>query len=407
MSQSVTTPVRARINSIDILRGFVMIIMALDHVRDFFHKTVVDGGSSVATGPTDLDTTTPVLFFTRWITHFCAPIFVFLAGVSIYLMLLKKSKKEVAAFLIKRGIWLIVLEMVIITFGWTFNPFFNIIILQVIWAIGISMVIMGLVIRLPFKILMALGFLIVFGHNIFDTFSLNDALKGNTLYELTFHANFYVIPFAPQHIIMVIYSFIPWLGIMILGFGLGKLFAPEFDPQRRQKMLLIIGGCLWLLFLVLRLINVYGDPVPWSIQPRGNVFSFLSFINVNKYPPSLDFFSITIGGGMFLLWLFEKVQGRLTEFFRVYGRVPMFYYVLHFYLIHLLVIGLFYIQGYTNNKIVDSKSPFLFRPSTFGVPLWGVYVLWIIVVLALYPLCRRYDKYKTRYGKVKWWLGYL
>jgi len=159
---------RSRINSIDILRGIIMVIMALDHVRDFFHRTVVEGGASVATNPTDLETTTPLLFFTRWITHFCAPIFVFLAGTSAYLMLAKKSRSELSSFLIKRGCWLVLVEIIIISFGWTFNPLYNFIILQVIWAIGISMILLGLLIHLPFRLILAIGLIIVFGHNLLD-----------------------------------------------------------------------------------------------------------------------------------------------------------------------------------------------------------------------------------------------
>jgi uncharacterized membrane protein len=399
---------RSRINSIDILRGIVMVIMALDHVRDFFHKTVVEGGASVATNPTDLATTNPALFFTRWITHFCAPIFVFLAGSSAFLMGLKKTKRELSLFLIKRGFWLVLVEILIITLGWTFNPLYNVVILQVIWAIGISMIILGLAIRLPYAAVFIIGFIIVFGHNLLDYPSINKDLKGGFLPDLLYFSNFSVYNFIDQkHFVFIVYSFIPWAGLMMLGYCFGRLFTPAFNPQKRKRILLLLGAGLWAMFILLRFINNYGDPVPWSEQPRGPMFTFLSFLNVNKYPPSLDFLAVTIGGGMLMLWLLETIKSRGGEFFRVYGRVPMFYYILHFYIIHLLVVIFFFLQGYSTSQIIDPKSPFLFRPADFGVPLWGVYLVWILVVLILYPLCRKYDQYKSAHAARKWWLKYL
>ncbi len=402
-----TSTGRSRINSIDIVRGVIMVIMALDHVRDFFHKTVVEGGASVATNPTDLDTTTPALFFTRWITHFCAPIFVFLAGASAYLMSLKKTKAELSSFLIKRGVWLVLVEIVIITFGWTFNPSFNVIILQVIWAIGISMILLGLLIHLPFKVIFIIGFIIVFGHNLLDYPAVNKGLKGGFLADMLYFSNFSVHSIDKNHLVFIVYSFLPWTGVMILGYCFGKLYAPSIEAGRRRKILLIMGAGLLALFIILRLLNQYGDPAPWASHTRGPVFSFLSFINVNKYPPSLDFLCITIGGGMLLLVLLEGVKNKVTEFFKVYGRVPMFYYILHFYLIHLLVVIVFFLQGYSTSQIQDPNSPFFFRPSDFGFGLAGVYGIWLLVVLLLYPLCRKYDRYKTLHANKKWWLSYL
>ncbi len=399
------TPGRSRINSIDILRGIVMVIMALDHVRDFFHKTVVESGASVATNPTDLATTTPALFFTRWITHFCAPIFVFLAGTSAWLISRKKTKAELSSFLIRRGIWLVFVEIIIITFGWTFNPFFNVVILQVIWAIGISMILLGLLVHLPFRVILIIGFLIVFGHNLLDYPNLNKGLKGGFLPDLSYFSNFSVYNIGQNHFIFIVYSFVPWAGVMLLGYCFGKLFSSVVDPARRRKVLWQTGTGLLALFLLLRFINGYGDPVPWSQQPRGAVFTFLSFINVNKYPPSLDFLLVTIGTGLIMLALLEKGRSRVTDFFRVYGRVPMFYYILHFYTIHLLVVIFFFAQGYPTSQISDPRSPFYFRPPDFGIGLWGVYAVWLFVFLVLYPLCRKYDRYKSTHQK--WWLSYL
>jgi len=395
---------RNRVESIDILRGLVMVIMALDHVRDFFYKTTVTGGASVATNPTDLATTTPALFFTRWITHFCAPIFVFLAGTSIFLMSRKKSRSELSRFVIKRGIWLVIVEIVLITFSWTFNPFYNFIILQVIWAIGISMIILGLLIHLPTKVLLVIGLIIVFGHNLLDYPSLNKGLKGGLISDLLYFSNFSIYSLDKTHVLIIVYAIIPWTGVMLLGYCFGKLFSTEINPVLRRRILLQLGFGLLVIFLVLRVINNYGDPVPWSKQPRGSIFTFLSFININKYPPSLDFLCVTIGTGMILLAIFEGVKNKLAGFFRVYGRVPMFYYILHLYLIHLIGVIIFFAEGFSTDQIKTPNNPFLFRPSEFGFGLLGVYAVWIVVIFILYPLCKKYDRYKSTHRK--WWLSY-
>jgi len=396
---------RQRIQSIDVLRGIVMVIMAIDHVRDFFYKAPVTSGASVATNPTDLATTTPALFFTRWITHFCAPIFVFLAGTSIFLMAQKKAKSELSAFLVKRGIWLVLVELILITLSWTFNPFYNFLILQVIWAIGVSMIILGLLIRLPMKVVLIIGLVIFFGHNVLNYPAINHDLKGGWLADLLYFSNFSIYTLDKTHVFIIVYSFIPWTAVMMLGYCLGKVFTPQFDPAKRRKILFQLGFGLLALFLILRLINNYGDPVPWSKQPRGDVFTFLSFINVNKYPPSLDFLSIMIGGGMIALALLERMQGWLANFFKVFGRVPMFYYILHLYLIHLIGVVVFYGEGFSANQIVTPNNPFFFRPSAFGFGLLGVYIVWIIVILILYPICKKYDRYKSTHRD--WWLSYL
>ncbi|MBP7800616.1 MAG: DUF1624 domain-containing protein [Saprospiraceae bacterium] len=397
-----------RIQSIDILRGLVMVIMALDHVRDFFFKAdISDGGGSLATSPTDLDTTTPGLFFTRWITHFCAPIFLLLAGTSAYLITQKKPLKEVSLFLLKRGIWLVFVEIIIITFGWTFNPLFNVLILQVIWAIGISMILLSFIIYLPFRIIFLIGVLIVIGHNLLDYSIIKTALQGGFLSDLIYFANFSAYELGTNHMLMIVYAFLPWTGVMILGYCLGKIFENHVDAEKRKKYLWRGGVSLLLLFIIVRTLNGYGDPMPWGSHHRGGFFTFLSFINVNKYPPSLDFLSLTLGIGMLLLLMFENLQNKLTAVFNIYGRVPFFYYVLHFYIIHLIAVIIFFINGFASSQIVTPGSPFFFRPPELGYGLIGVYVIWIIVVLILYPMCKKYDIYKTSHIKLKWWLRYF
>lgn len=385
-----------------------MVIMALDHVRDFFFKAdISDGGGSLATSPTDLDTTTPGLFFTRWITHFCAPIFLLLAGTSAYLITQKKPLKEVSLFLLKRGIWLVFVEIIIITFGWTFNPLFNVLILQVIWAIGISMILLSFIIYLPFSIIFLIGVLIVIGHNLLDYSIIKTALQGGFLSDLIYFANFSVYELGTNHMLMIVYAFLPWTGVMILGYCLGKIFENHVDAEKRKKYLWRGGVSLLLLFIIVRTLNGYGDPMPWGSHHRGGFFTFLSFINVNKYPPSLDFLSLTLGIGMLLLLMFENLQNKLTTVFNIYGRVPFFYYVLHFYIIHLIAVIIFFINGFASSQIVTPGSPFFFRPPELGYGLIGVYVIWIIVVLILYPMCKKYDIYKTSHIKLKWWLRYF
>jgi len=385
---------RNRIHSIDILRGLVMVIMALDHVRDFFHN------DAFLHNPLDLKTTTPALFFTRWITHFCAPTFLLLAGVSAYLMSLKKSKAELSAFLIKRGFWLLIIEL-IITFAVTFNPFYNVIVLQVIWATGISMIILGLLIWLPFPVILIIGFCIVFGHNLLDYPENLPNQKFGFWWDLIHHGRFTFYPYSQDHGILVAYAFLPWTGIMILGYCMGKLYAPAVNAIRRRKILIYTGLGMILLFFVLRAINDYGNPFHWSTQKNG-LFTFLSFIDVQKYPPSLMYVCITLGPSLIFLALTEKVQNKISSVLIIYGKVPLFYYVIHFFLIHTICVITLFIAGYSANEIVVPQFPF--RPQ-FGFDLWGVYLVWILVLIIMYPLCRWYSRYKDTHRQ--WWLSYL
>jgi uncharacterized membrane protein len=389
------TAAKTRIASLDILRGLVMVIMALDHTRDFFHF------DAFLHDPLDPATTTPALFFTRWITHFCAPLFVFLAGTSAWLQGLRKSKVVLQSFLIRRGLWLIVVECVIITFAWTFDPGFHVIILQVIWAIGISMVFLGLLLRLPYRILLFLGVLLVAGHNTLDYFP---STHHGAWWDLARNGNFATLPLFGQRLI-VIYPFLPWLGLMILGYCFGKLYTPGFQVQRR-RILLLTGAGLILFFVFLRWTNAYGNPTPWSVQ-AGPLYTLLSFLNTHKYPPSLLFLCMTVGPALIFLAVFENADNRLTRAISVFGRVPFFYYVLHFYLLHTLCMILFLARGHAFSEATPGVYgiPFRFLISGEGYPLRVVYVIWMAVVLALYPLCLWYGGLKRR--KKWWWLSYL
>ena len=386
-----------RIYSIDILRGAVMIIMALDHVRDFFHYT------AFIDSPTNLMTTTPLLFFTRWITHLCAPTFLLLSGISAYLTGQKKTKGQLSLFLIKRGCWLILVELFIVTLAWTFDPLYHVFILQVIWAIGVSMIILGMLVWLPVNTILVCGLLIIFFHNLLDIPEKSADTHTGLLWNLAHHGNFTPIRLWPGHIALIVYAFLPWTGIMLLGFGLGRIFNSRFDSSRR-KILLLSGSVLILIFIIFRSYNHYGDPEHWRLI-RNHFYSWLSFINVSKYPPSLDYTSITIGIALILLALLDRTSKNSFSLVRVFGRVPFFFYVLHLYLIHLLTMILFFVQGYQIKDIRPQHSPFMFRPDNFGFGLAGVYLIWIAVILILYPFCRSYDDYKTTHRK--WWLSYI
>jgi uncharacterized membrane protein len=378
-----------------------MIIMALDHVRDYFHI------AANTDNPLNLATTTPELYFTRWITHFCAPVFVFLSGTSIYLQSLRKTKKELSGFLVKRGLWLILAELLIISLAWTFNPSYNFIPLQVIWAIGISMVILGLLIRLPFNVILVLGLLIVFGHNLLDFPEAEKNFQPNFFWDLLHSARFTGYPFYKDHAVIIAYPFLAWTGLMMLGFCAGKFFTKEYFPERRKKLLIAMGLSLIGFFVLLRFTNVYGDPVDWREQ-KSTLFTVLSFFNVNKYPPSLLYLCITIGPALLALALIEKIRNGFTSLMAIYGRVAFFYYILHIYLIHLFSAAAFFIRGHTLAEASETGNvfPFYFMTPGEGYGLTVVYLVWLAVVILLFPLCKWYDTYKSSH-KEKWWLSYL
>ncbi len=375
-----------------------MIIMALDHVRDFFHYT------ASTDSPTNLITTTPLLFFTRWITHFCAPGFVFLAGISAFLTGQKKTKKGLSIFLMKRGCWLILVEVLIVTLAWTYNPYYNILILQVIWAIGISMIILGLFVWLPPNGILVCGLLIICFHNLLDYAEMNRHGQVGLIWDLAHYGKFMVIHLMPKHIVIIVYAFLPWTGIMMTGYGLGRLFTANFTSAGRRKILFATGLTTLLLFFILRSVNHYGDPSPWFLQ-RNQLFTWFSFINLSKYPPSLDYIAVTLGVTMIVLGFLDRISEKSFSIVRVFGRVPFFYYVFHLFLIHAMAVVYFFIEGYPAKDIAPQHSPFMFRPDRFGFGLGGVYLLWIAVILILYPLCNWYDQYKRTHKQ--WWLSYV
>lgn len=391
-----TSILKQRIPSIDILRGLIMLIMALDHTRDFFYYA--------GQNPTNLATTTPLLFFTRWITHFCAPTFVFLSGVSAYLGGTKKAKNELSAYLIKRGLWLILVEVVVMTLILTLNPAYNAIVLDILWAIGCSMVLLGLLVRLPLKIIAITGCVIFFGHDILDLIPLPATGVGADLVKIFFTAFGTVIPINSNYFVFDLYAIIPWTGVMLLGYCFGSLYKKEVSSDERKRLLLVTGICTTILFIVLRALNVYGDPAPWGVQ-HDWVYSLLSFLNTSKYPPSLLFLCMTLGPALIILALVEKARSNFSRLLIVYGNVPFFYYVLHFLVLRVVNVIFFFAAGYTTSQIKVPGSPFLFSPATFGYPLWVVYLLWFCLIVAMYWPCKWYGKYKQTHNN--WWLSYL
>lgn len=381
-----------------------MVIMALDHVRDYFHI------GANTDDPLNLATTTPLLFFTRWITHFCAPTFIFLSGTSIYLQSQRKTKKELGVFLLKRGLWLIVLECCIVSLGWTFNLQYNIIPLQVIWAIGISMFLFGVLILLniPYKAIFVVGAVLVAGHNILDFPEAAPGFQSNFWWDLFHYGVFVPYEYAPGHAVLLVYPFPAWMGVMMLGYCTGKLFTTGYTAEQRKKILTRTGLALLALFVALRFTNVYGDPVNWSGQPTG-FYTVLSFINVNKYPPSLLFLCLMLGPAFILLAYTEKIKNRFSNALAVFGRTALFYYILHIYVIHIAAAICFFARGHSfaDAANVGEHFPFMFVAPGEGYGLAIVYLVWAVVVTGLYPLCNLYDRYKTTHHKEKWWLSYL
>lgn len=384
-----------RVRSIDIVRGIVMIIMALDHTRDLIHI------SSIVDSPTNLQTTTPILFFTRWITHLCAPTFVFLSGTSAYLSF--KSKNDVSAsrrFLLTRGAWLILLEFTLVNFGVWFDIHFAVLLFDVIAAIGFGFIILGLLVNARLKTIAIIGLAIIFLHDLAPLVPLAESsMVKRVLMPFFGPAAF---PFDGSRLFIMGYPPIPWLGILLTGFAAGRLF--EKPAGERKGIFLKTGLAALVLFVLVRSLNVYGDPLPWSSQ-KTPLFTFLSFLNVTKYPPSLSFTLVTLGVMFLLLAAAENLQGSIAKVATVYGKVPLFYFLVHWYIIHPLLFVIVFLQGYGTNEMVFGTN--FGRPKgSGGLNLGWIYLIWLLVVVALYPLCKRYGQYKERH-RDKAWLRYL
>jgi uncharacterized membrane protein len=382
---------RVRIESIDVVRGVIMVLMALDHARDFF------GNSGL--NPTDPATTTIPLFFTRWITHFCAPVFFLLTGTGAYLSLRKKSKRELSWFLFTRGLWLIFLEFTVVRcFGWQFNFDYHLVLLNVLWALGWAMVTLSLLVYLPASAAAAFGVLMIACHNLFDSVE-----SSNPLWSILHSPG--LIAENPGHLVFVAYALIPWVGVTAAGYGLGQIYS--WPSARRKAFLFPCGIGLSVAFLVLRGVNSYGDPLPWSTQ-RSAAFTVLSFLNTNKYPPSLLYLLMTLGPALLFLWAVDAGTPRWLRPALTIGKVPMLYYLLHIPLIHLLAVAVCYARYGHVHWMFESPTPRQFPitpPPGWGYSLPIVYLIWACVVLTLYPLCRWFAGLKQRRSDA--WLSYL
>jgi len=385
------TPFRARVESVDVLRGLIMILMALDHTRDFFG---IPGQN-----PVNLTTATAALFFTRWVTHFCAPVFFLLTGTGSYLQLRRKSRGELSRFLLTRGIWLIFLEIVVLRcFSYQFNFDYRVTILLVIWALGWSMITLSVLVRLRASVATAFGAIMIVGHNLLDS-----AKSASPLWSIL-HAPGFVVN-TPDHIVFVAYPLIPWIGVTAVGYGLGQVYA--WDADRRRSFLFRLGLGLSAAFIVIRAINIYGDPGRWTAQKSG-LFTVLSFLNTTKYPPSLLFLLMTLGPALILLSAVDARTPRTLKPALIIGKVPLFYYVLHFTLIHLLAVATCYARYGSAHWMFESPDlghyPFT-PPPGWGFSLPMVYLVWAIIVAMMYPLCRWYAGVKQRRNSP--WLSYF
>ena len=381
-----------RQRAMDLVRGLVMAIMVLDHARDFDFGFRVD--------PTDLSETWPFLFFTRWITHFCAPGFVLLAGASAYLYGRKRTARERRRFLLTRGLWLVVLELTVVHFGWDPEPAYSFVLLQVIWAIGWSMVILAPISSLSPRVLVTLGAAMVVLHGLLDPIHVESGV-GRFVWSVVHEQH----AFSPREgmRVVVAYPLVPWVGVMAMGFGLGELYTRE--PALRRRALIAIGGTAIALFVLIRGLNGYGDPEPWSAQ-SSPTFTLMSFLNCTKYPPSLDYLLMTLGPLVLLLAALERfelpaIARRVLE---TYGRVPLFFYVAHLYVLSISAATFACLRWGVHDGLAS-------RPEGHhGCPEWpleGVYAVWVSVLALLYVPCARFAALKERRAKDWWWLSYL
>jgi uncharacterized membrane protein len=384
---------RVRIESIDVVRGVIMILMAIDHTRDFFG---VPGAN-----PTNLASTTVPLFFTRWITHFCAPVFFLLTGTGAYLALRKKSERELSRFLFTRGLWLIFLELVVTRgFGWQFNFDYHVTMLFILWALGWAMIVLSVLVYLPTSVVATFGVVMIATHNLLDSVE-----SSNPFWTILHSPNF--ILNHPGHIVFVPYALIPWVGVTAAGYGLGQIYGNSWPSTRRKTFLLTLGIGLTAGFFILRAVNLYGDPRPWASQ-KSAAFTVLSFLNTTKYPPSLLFLLMTLGPALLFLWAVDAKTPRWLRPALTIGKVPMFYYLLHIPLIHLIAIAVCYARYGQVHWMFESPTigqfPFT-PPPGWGFSLPIIYLVWACVVLMLYPLCRWFAGLKQRRNDA--WLSYF
>jgi uncharacterized membrane protein len=386
---------RKRLVSIDAMRGLVMIIMALDHVRDFFSR------DAALFSPTDLARTTPALFLTRWITHFCAPVFMFTAGIGAYLWWQRgHTRPQLSVFLLTRGLWLVILEVTVMRPAYNFNFSTRYaFLLVVLWALGMAMIGLAALIWLPTRWLAVVSIATIALHNCLD------GVQATGIWNVLHRPG--LIRVAGQ-VVIVSYPLVPWITVMAAGFCLGPVF--RMDQTARRRLLIRMGTAVTLAFVLVRTLNVYGDPARWSAQ-KSAVYTVFSFLNCTKYPPSLDFLLMTLGPALLALAYFDRLPLKDTNPLIVFGRVPLFYFIAHFYLAHVAAALLAWL------RYGRAALPFLFQPVTpmggpqqmlaagFGYDLWVTYLVWALIVAGLYFPCRWFARVKA--ARRDWWLSYL
>jgi uncharacterized membrane protein len=391
-----------RLTSLDALRGTVMVIMAIDHIRDFFDRY------SMSNSPTDLSQTSVIMFFTRWITHLCMPVFMFCAGAGAFLWWNRGNRTcgQLSWFLATRGVWFLLLEVVVMNFAYSFNvSSHNLILLLVLYIFGACMLLMAALIHLPLRWLAVLSVAIIALHNLLDPYDVSHFGRFAWAWHLLHEPGVIMLGNRPA---LIVYPILPWIGVMAAGFCFAQIFT--LDDAVRRRITLRLGLALTAAFLVIRAINIYGDPAPWTTQ-KSAVFTALSFLNCTKYPASLDYVLMTIGPALVLLAWYDRLRFSSRNPLIVFGRVPLFYFVLHFYAIHLLLVVMSYIRygsrtfSFIFHAIPAMGGPGEIYPPDFGYPLWVTYANWIFLVAALYPLCRWFAQYKASHRS--WWLGYL
>jgi uncharacterized membrane protein len=384
---------KGRLDSIDALRGAVMIVMALDHVRDFIHRAAMSGS------PTDLKVTTPVLFLTRWVTHVCAPVFMLTAGLGAYFYWKHsdRSRAQLSWFLVSRGAWLIVLELTVMQLAYNFDaPGGYPVFMLVLWVLGACMVLLAGLVWVPITVLAVLSSATIVLHHLLD---------GVQAWHLVHQVS--VFQFAGLTVIAP-YTLIPWVAVMALGFCLGPIF--ERGEAERRRILIGAGAGMTIAFVIVRGLNVYGDPAPWSAQPSA-VYTLLSFLNTTKYPPSLSFLLMTLGPALLALAWFDRLRFSRANPLIVFGRVPLFYFVLHFFVAHAIAVALALVHygsaawSFMFQPVPSMGGPAKAFPPDFGHELWVVYAVWIAIVATLYPLCRWFAAVKER--RRDWWLSYF
>jgi uncharacterized membrane protein len=386
-----------RLTSVDILRGAIMVIMALDHTRDYFHN------EALINDPTDLSKSGAGVFLTRWITHFCAPGFLFLAGVSAYLKRSRATRNELSRYLLTRGLWLMFLDITVLRFAVLFNFYYSYNIVSILWLIGTCMVLMSGLIFLRHWAIFAVAMVIVFGHNLLDGLTVNPESSLYVPWVLLINGGLIQ---TSATTVFFIYATIPWLGIMMFGYFVGRWYGEPYTDKMRRRLLVYFGILSIILFLFFRYTGFYGDPRP-AVDYPDVLTSLLSFLNVTKYPVSLQFTLMTIGPLLLILAALEKVSVELLKPLLVFGRVPLFYFIVHFFVIHAAALVVYMIQTGKSLSEIDFHFPASFGgiSSDGGVSLFWTYVAWVLVVVALYPLCRWFENYRRNDGR--WWTRWL